>query len=54
MGSDADIVIWRLPGADKPEPFELRQEMLHSNCDYTPYEGKVCCVSFELLRNVAA
>ncbi|KAF2168153.1 hypothetical protein M409DRAFT_65656 [Zasmidium cellare ATCC 36951] len=37
--SDADLVIWYPPPG--LEPFELRNEMLHHACDYTPYEGKV-------------
>lgn len=37
--SDADVVIWYPKG--KLEPFELRNEMLHHACDYTPYEGKM-------------
>lgn len=49
VGSDADIVIW-YPEADhaggkggerKLQPFQLRNDMLHHACDYTPYEGKV-------------
>lgn len=36
--SDADIVIW-YPPPGLP-PFELKNGMLHHNCDYTPYEGK--------------
>jgi len=34
IGSDADIVIW-----DEKEPFQLTNDMLHHNVDYTPYEG---------------
>lgn len=37
--SDADLVIWYPPG--KLETFELKNEMLHHNVDYTPYEGKM-------------
>ncbi|KAK3071919.1 hypothetical protein LTR53_007765 [Teratosphaeriaceae sp. CCFEE 6253] len=37
--SDADLVIWYPPG--KLEPFGLKNDMLHHNVDYTPYEGKV-------------
>ncbi|KAL4783915.1 hypothetical protein BJX76DRAFT_368049 [Aspergillus varians] len=37
--SDADLVIW-YPEAGV-EPFELRNEMLHHNVDYTPFEGRV-------------
>ncbi|KAK5676936.1 hypothetical protein LTS10_010700 [Elasticomyces elasticus] len=36
--SDADVVIWYPEG--KLEPFALKNEMLHHNVDYTPYEGK--------------
>ncbi|KAF2462427.1 D-hydantoinase [Lineolata rhizophorae] len=36
--SDADLVIW-YPASEK-EPFRLKNEMLHHNCDHTPYEGK--------------
>ncbi|KAF2491390.1 D-hydantoinase [Lophium mytilinum] len=37
--SDADINIWYPP--DKMEPFALKNEMLHHDVDYTPFEGKV-------------
>ncbi|KAK4504930.1 hypothetical protein PRZ48_002893 [Zasmidium cellare] len=37
--SDADIMIWYPPPG--LEPFEITNEILHHNCDYTPYEGKV-------------
>lgn len=36
-GYDADIVVW-YPDA-KFAPFELANDMLHHNCDYTPFEG---------------
>ena len=36
--SDADLVIWYPPG--KLQPFALKNDMLHHNCDYSPYEGK--------------
>lgn len=36
--SDADITIWYPEGM---KPFELKNEMLHHNVDYTPYEGRV-------------
>lgn len=36
--SDADMVIWYPPG--KMAEFELKNEMLHHNVDYTPYEGR--------------
>ena len=36
--SDADLVIWYPP--NKLEPFQLDNEMLHHNVDYSPYEGK--------------
>ena len=36
--SDADLVIWYpKPGL---EPFELKNEMLHHDVDYTPFEGR--------------
>lgn len=35
--SDADINIWYPP--DKMEAFELKNEMLHHDVDYTPFEG---------------
>lgn len=34
VGSDADLVIW-----DQDRRFTLRNDMLHHNVDYTPYEG---------------
>jgi len=34
VGGDADLVIW-----DKDREIAISNEMLHSNCDYTPYEG---------------
>ncbi|KAK0890437.1 hypothetical protein LTR02_014713 [Friedmanniomyces endolithicus] len=37
--SDADLVIWYPEG--KLEPFALKNEMLHHNVDYTPYESKI-------------
>jgi dihydropyrimidinase len=36
--SDADVVVWYPPG--KMESFDLRNEMLHHDVDYTPYEGR--------------
>ncbi|CEL11036.1 Putative Catalytic activity: dihydropyrimidinase catalyzes the conversion of 5 [Aspergillus calidoustus] len=36
--SDADLVIWYPEGG--LEPFELKNEMLHHNVDYTPFEGR--------------
>jgi dihydropyrimidinase len=36
--SDADLVIWYPDGSLKP--FEIKNQMLHHNVDYTPYEGK--------------
>lgn len=41
VGSDADMVIWNPESEAKS--FTLSNEMLHHACDYTPYEGKVCC-----------
>ncbi|KAF2089409.1 dihydropyrimidinase [Saccharata proteae CBS 121410] len=49
-GFDADIVIWypteeqvasgvAAPDAKTMEPFELKNEMLHHDIDYTPFEG---------------
>lgn len=35
--SDADMTIWYPDGMKE---FELKNEMLHHNVDYTPYEGK--------------
>ncbi|TKA22701.1 hypothetical protein B0A50_07794 [Salinomyces thailandicus] len=37
--SDADLVIWYPEG--KLAPFQLKNEMLHHNVDYSPYEGKI-------------
>ncbi|KAF2203677.1 D-hydantoinase [Delitschia confertaspora ATCC 74209] len=37
--SDADINIWYPPGQMKE--YSLRNEMLHHNVDYTPYEGRM-------------
>jgi dihydropyrimidinase len=37
--SDADVVIWYPENA--MESFALKNEMLHHNVDYTPYEGKI-------------
>jgi dihydropyrimidinase len=34
VGADADIVIW-----DQDRVVTIRNEMLHHDCDYTPYEG---------------
>jgi dihydropyrimidinase len=34
VGSDADLVVW-----DKDREVVITQGLLHSNCDYTPYEG---------------
>lgn len=36
--SDADLVIWYPEGA--LQPFSLKNEMLHHDVDYTPYEGR--------------
>lgn len=35
--SDADLVVWYAPG--KLQEFALRNDMLHHDCDYTPYDG---------------
>jgi dihydropyrimidinase len=37
--SDADLVIWYPDDTVKMTPFNLTNDMLHHNCDYTPYEG---------------
>ena len=39
VGSDADLVIWEMfePGHE----VALQHAMLHSACDYTPYEGRM-------------
>lgn len=39
--SDADVVVWypHAEGEGAMEPFKLTNEMLHHNCDYSPYEG---------------
>ena len=34
VGSDADLVIW-----DKDREVVITNDLLHHNCDYTPYEG---------------
>ena len=34
VGSDADVVIW-----DRDRDVTITNDMLHHNCDYTPYEG---------------
>jgi dihydropyrimidinase len=34
VGSDADVVIW-----DQDRDVTITNDMLHHNCDYTPYEG---------------
>jgi dihydropyrimidinase len=34
VGSDADLVIW-----DKDREVAITNDLLHHNCDYTPYEG---------------
>ncbi len=34
VGSDADVVVW-----DTDREVVITQGLLHSNCDYTPYEG---------------
>ena len=34
VGSDADLVIW-----DKDRDVVITNDLLHHNCDYTPYEG---------------
>ena len=36
--SDADVVIWY--PEDRLEAFALKNDMLHHNVDYSPYEGK--------------
>ncbi|KAM3066896.1 hypothetical protein ACMFMG_007042 [Clarireedia jacksonii] len=38
-GGDADLTVW-YPHEGGLEEFELRNEMLHHNVDYTPYEGR--------------
>lgn len=39
--SDADLTIWYPPdGSNALKPYELKNEMLHHNVDYTPYEGR--------------
>jgi dihydropyrimidinase len=37
--SDADVVVWYPEG--KMKEFELRNDMLHHDVDYTPFEGRV-------------
>lgn len=39
--SDADLVIWYPPG--RLGEWEVRNEALHHNVDYTPYEGMRVC-----------
>jgi len=39
--SDADITIWYPEKGNKLGNFELTNEMLHHNVDYTPYEGQI-------------
>ncbi len=39
--SDADLVIWYPPG--RLEEWPIRNEELHHNVDYTPYEGMMVC-----------
>ena len=34
IGADADLVLW-----DMEREWVVRHELLHDNCDYTPYEG---------------
>ena len=34
VGSDADVVIW-----DRDREVTITNDLLHHNCDYTPYEG---------------
>jgi len=34
IGSDADVVLW-----DKDREVVITNDLLHHNCDYTPYEG---------------
>ncbi len=34
VGADADLVLW-----DMEREWTVRHELLHDNCDYTPYEG---------------
>lgn len=42
-GGDADLCIWYPPTGEEGslEPFELKNEMLHHNVDYTPFEGRM-------------
>ncbi|EMD87587.1 hypothetical protein COCC4DRAFT_165908 [Bipolaris maydis ATCC 48331] len=37
--SDADVVVWYPEG--KMQPFELTNDLLHHDVDYTPFEGRV-------------
>lgn len=37
VGSDADMVIWDI--VPEAQAYPLQHSMLHSSCDYTPYEG---------------
>jgi dihydropyrimidinase len=39
-GYDADIVIWYPDHGESAVSFELTNDMLHQNCDYTPFEGQ--------------
>lgn len=40
--SDADLTIWYPPQGSQGalQPFELKNDMLHHNVDYSPYEGR--------------
>ena len=38
--SDADITVWYPEEGNGAQRFELKNEMLHHNVDYTPYEGQ--------------
>lgn len=37
VGSDADLVVWDI--VPEAQAYPLHHDMLHSACDYTPYEG---------------
>jgi dihydropyrimidinase len=39
-GGDADLTVWYPQGEGGLKEFDLRNEMLHHNVDYTPYEGR--------------
>lgn len=42
-GGDADLCVWYPAGGEKGglEPFQLKNELLHHNVDYTPFEGRI-------------